>query len=120
MTSEREEPEMREITTVPVTLSDGSSVLAEVTLGDAEVEVADGLRTMSDFTVAVGAIAKDLVEPLRALHSSSLELTFGLALSLQTGKLTALLVGGGANASVGVTVRWERAEGRSTTREDEP
>jgi Trypsin-co-occurring domain 1 len=101
-------------TVVPVTLSTGSKALVEVTPTDTEVEVADRLYAMKDFTSAIGDLADDLIAPLARLKTDSLELSFGLALSIETGKLTALLVGGGANASVTVTARWE---GRRTAQD---
>lgn len=93
---------------VPVALSDGTTVLVEAAITDPEMEVADSLHKITDFTRTIGALAKDLVAPLANIKANEVEVAFSLGLSLETGKLTALLVGGGADTSVTITLRWKQ------------
>jgi hypothetical protein len=94
---------------VPVELSDGWAILAEVRPGDREEEVAwHGLK-LGELTSSVKGVVRDLMLPLSETKCDRITLEFGLDLALEEGKLTSLLVSGSASASVKVAIEWKRS-----------
>lgn len=91
---------------VPVQLSDGTRVLAALSSPTGEVEVAWKLYELEDMANAIRGLSRDLLEQIKSLSCDSAEIKFGVSATLEEGKLTALLVSGGAEATVEVTLRW--------------
>ena len=93
--------------TVPVTLSDGATIAVEILGTERETEVAwKKPYELDEVLQALRALGNELIAPLRPLACDGVELELSLALTVASGKLTALLVSGEANASVKVTLRW--------------
>ncbi len=91
---------------VPVELSDGTKVLATLSSPAEEVEVAWKLYELKDMTNAIKGLSRDLLDQIKSLSCDSAEIKFGISATVEEGKLTALLVSGGAEATVEVTLRW--------------
>lgn len=99
--------------TVPVELSDGTTLFASVSRTGEETEVAWRQYDLKDLISAVKGLSRELMDELTALAYESAEVKFGFAATVEGGKLAALLVSAGAEASIEVTLRWSRAGGPS-------
>jgi len=98
------------MTTVPVELSDGTTVFATLTDVRRETEVAWKSYDLKDLISAIRGLSRELLDPITSLACESAEVKFGFAATVEEGKLAALLVSGGAEASIEVTLRWSRSE----------
>jgi Trypsin-co-occurring domain 1 len=79
-------------------------VEAEVIGGDQEI--AGAIPAFEGVTEAIEGIAKALAGTLSRVSPTKAAVEFGLAIALESGKLTALFVKGGGNASVKITLEW--------------
>lgn len=70
-----------------------------------DVRARDAL-TLDNVADTIQAIAAQLVRSVEAAKPTEMEVSFGLSFSVQTGKLTGLVVEGGGGASLSVTLRW--------------
>jgi hypothetical protein len=78
----------------PATIGDGGGVLSF-----------DGVRA------TVEGIAAELAQAWATVKPSEASVEFGLKLTAKSGKLTGLIVEGGGEASLTVTLRWQRPAG---------
>jgi Trypsin-co-occurring domain 1 len=90
-----------------------------VRIGDVEfyVEVADGggprpvgaerALSFEDVRDTVGAIAEQLAQVWRKVRPDEARVEFGINATAKTGKLTGLLVEGGASAALKITLTWK-------------
>ncbi len=100
-----------------------------VRIGDAEVyvevrgggpSVVDDTRPVLSFEPAkkaIQALVGELGEAIQAARPQEASVEVGFAFSAKTGKLTALLVEGGGEASLKVTLTWKASEKPGTTAE---
>lgn len=91
---------------IPVELSDGTEVLAMLSPARQEVEVAWKHYELEGMVGAIKGLSRELLDQITSLSCDSAEIKFGIAATVESGKLTALLVSGGAEATVEVTLRW--------------
>lgn len=98
------------LVTVPVELSDGTTIFATLTDVRGETEVAWKPYNLKDLISAIGGLSRELLDQITSLTYESAEIKFGFAATVEGGKLAALLVSGGAEASIEVTLRWSRSE----------
>ncbi|MFF5789007.1 CU044_2847 family protein [Streptomyces sp. NPDC012693] len=76
---------------------------------DSEREgLGDRLPDLSGVTEALSSFAVQIGDALHRVAPDRATVEFGCQLGLDAGKLTALLVQGTANASLRVTLEWER------------
>jgi len=99
-------PTDTQLVQIPVTLSDGTVIFAEAHRSDPEEDVAFTRHALQEFTEIVRTLTGDLMEPLRQVGGAAVDLEFHLGISIEAGKLTALILGAGADASVTITVHW--------------
>ena len=93
---------------IPVQAGDVVFV-AEVAEGGGPQPVAlDQILSFDGVRETIGAIAEQLAAVWQAVRPDEAVVEFGLALSARTGKLTGLLVEGGGQASLKVTLSWQR------------
>jgi hypothetical protein len=97
------------VATVPVELSDGTTFLATLTDVRGETEVAWKPYDLKDLIAAIRGLSRELLDQITSLACDSAEITFGFAATVEEGKLAALLVSAGAEATVEVTLRWSRS-----------
>lgn len=81
----------------------------------------DEVLSFSGVRSTVQAIAGELTSAWRAVRPDEASVEFALALKAKEGKLTGLLVSGGAEASLKVTLKWNGAGSASVSEpEEEP
>ncbi|MFF8375545.1 CU044_2847 family protein [Streptomyces sp. NPDC015661] len=103
---------MQEITKVEV--GDATLFVEARRLGpDSGLEgLGDRLPDLSAVTDALASFAGRIGEALHEAAPDRATVEFGCQLGLDSGKLTALVVQGSANASLRVTLEWVRKPGR--------
>lgn len=87
-----------------VELAEGAEV---DTVGLRDVVSFDGVRE------AIEAIAEELSGALRRAQPTEATVEFGLSLTTKTGRLTGLLVEGGGEALLKVSLKWQSPAGRA-------
>lgn len=90
---------------IRVVAGEGSDDMSSVGLLD-KVDLRDALD-------AVGEAAGLVYDKLEHLTPSKATVEFGVSFGVKGGKLTALLFDGKADASLTITLEWDRAEARS-------
>lgn len=95
---------------VPVQLTDGTVVLAEVRSGDREEQVSWRDYDVTGFLSSLKPLVRDLIAPLSEFACDAVNLEFSLGLVVKEGKLASLLVTGEAAASIKVSMTWKRPE----------
>jgi hypothetical protein len=75
------------------------------TIREGEVLSFDGVRA------TVEAVAAELAQAWEKVKPSEASVEFGLKLTAKSGRLTGLLVEGGGEASLKVTLTWKRPDG---------
>ena len=96
--------------------------IVPVKLGDAEIGIeaivderaaAPGIRALEqpfdDLVKVLGRAVHALGEVLKAAEPSKAAVQFGFSFKLESDKLIAVLVKAGANASISVTIEWQRS-----------
>lgn len=96
---------------VRVELNSGQTIFAEVTPIPGERDVAFESMKFDSVVDSLTAIANQLDGAIRSVAPDKATVEFSLQLSAQSGKLTALLVQGEANATVRVALEWNRGSG---------
>jgi Trypsin-co-occurring domain 1 len=96
-------------TVIPVDV-DGRTVLMTAIVRGGEEEVAGrGLPSFDDVQQDIEHIAKAVTNALRNVSPDKTTVELGFEVALEAGQLTALLVNGSANASLKVTLEWDKA-----------
>lgn len=91
---------------VEATLGDGSVILVEV-VGGHETDVARrSPLDFSEISAQLESLARAVGGPFASLNPTRAAVEFGCSVGVESGKLTALLVNGVANASIKVTLEW--------------
>lgn len=92
----------------PVQLDENTSIKIEVIDmgGQRQVKSGDGLN-FQEVTDSIEKICKTLVEPIKKAAPKKATVEFGLAVGLESGKLTALWVKGHGTAHLNITLEWE-------------
>ena len=92
---------------VVVVESHGTTFLVEVASGGGVGTVGlDDVMSFDGVADTVTAVAKSLTDALEAVRPDEASVEFGLKLTAKTGKLTGLLVEGGGEATLKVTLSW--------------
>jgi len=94
---------------VPVIMSDGSRIHFEVRRagGFQEVGALDGLPFESVTAILVN-IGRGLTAAIESLAPKKASIEFGMEISLEAGKLTALVCQGKTSANFAVKLEWEQ------------
>ena len=94
---------------VTVKLDDNTTIQFETTVARGEKDISDTKMVMEyeKFSMSVEKIASQTIEPLKKLQAKKVTLKMGLALGLESGGLTAMLVKGTGKANMEVTIEWE-------------
>ncbi|MER7274980.1 CU044_2847 family protein [Dactylosporangium sp. NPDC000244] len=99
---------------VQVQLPSGETVWVTVPEedGPSNVSAAEVLHRLdlADFRAVIQGVARTTRAALAGLRPHEVSVEFGIGLAVKTGKLTSVLVEGGANASIKVTVGWKSAD----------
>ncbi|NEZ66119.1 hypothetical protein D0962_25720 [Leptolyngbyaceae cyanobacterium CCMR0082] len=102
MTSERTE-------IIKASLNDGSVVQIQVAASGGRQDVAGGKTpALKDVGKAIEGIVEAVATPIHKAMPSKATIKFGIDIAVEPGQLTALLVKGGGNATLEVTLEWEQ------------
>src|SRR3954470_8596797 len=98
---------------VPVEV-DGTLIYVEVSgdAGGVGTVGADSIFSFDDVAESIQAIAGRLTEVWRQVRPSEASVEFGVRATARSGKLTALIVEGGGEASLKVTLTWRSPTGQ--------
>jgi len=91
---------------VPVKLNDGSTVNIETTLLGGDEDVSSFLPSLAEVSKTIEKIASEILEPLKKVKPKKMQVEFGLAIALESGKLTTLWVKGQGTANLKVVLEW--------------
>ena len=94
---------------ITVKLDDQTTIQFESTIPRGEQDISDTKMVMEyeKFSMSVEKIASQTIEPLKKLKAKKVTLKMGLALGLESGALTAMLVKGTGKANMEVIIEWE-------------
>jgi hypothetical protein len=94
---------------ITVKLDDQTTIQFESTISRGEQDISDKKIDMEyeKFSQSVEKIASQTIEPLKKLKAKKVTLKMGLALGLESGGLTAMIVKGTGKANMEVTIEWE-------------
>ena len=88
--------------------ADGAEFYAEVAeAGGAQTVGLDDVLSFEGVRSTISAICSDLAKAWQAAKPSEASVEFGLKLTAKSGKLTGLLVEGGGEASLKITLTWK-------------
>ncbi|MEK6257599.1 MAG: CU044_2847 family protein [Planctomycetota bacterium] len=91
---------------IPVRLDDGRVILASVEMLGGEENVAASTLSFDGAVSAIEGIAKQLSRVFDSVKPQKATVEFGVSLSVESGKLTALLVGAKGDASLKIALQW--------------
>jgi len=108
---------MRKKDIVEIKLDNNTTILAEVLVknnnGREKIASEIAEKKFSDFSNTVGKIASETLKPLKQINAKKLTIKMGMNIGVESGKLTALLVEGSANANIEITIEWSNESERS-------
>jgi len=99
---------MHQSRVVPIELSTGETIYAEVASTPGERDVAAMTLNFDSVVQSITAIARQLNDGIASVAPDKATIEFSLQLSTQSGRLAALLVQGEANATIKVGLEWKR------------
>jgi hypothetical protein len=89
--------------------------ITRTTSREEDVSALTDVLPFEDLTDSVAAVANAMTDALRRARPDEAEVTFGIDATIETGKLTSMLVKGSGTATFGVRLLWkgpERGESR--------
>ena len=94
---------------ITVKLDDTTTIQFETTVPRGEQDISDTKMVMEyeKFSMSVEKIASKTLEPLKKLEAKKVTLKMGLALGIESGGITAMIVKGTGKANMEVTIEWE-------------
>ena len=91
----------------PIRLSDGTVVRVESEMQATEEDVAFEIPKFGDVAKAIQAITSDVMGAIRKAKPKKATIELGVAVTLESGHATAILVKGSGNANLKITLEWE-------------
>lgn len=91
---------------IPVKLADGTIIQVQAILLGGEEQVSVHFPNFDEIGHAVEGIAQTLVSSLKRVKPRKTSIELGVAIALESGKLTALLVQGSSTANLKITLEW--------------
>jgi len=92
---------------ISVELSDGTNVRVEATLiGERKLSIPT--RPFKEVTVAIESLSRDIAEVIQKVRPDKASVKFGIEISLESGKLTPVLVKGTSTANLEITLEWSQ------------
>jgi hypothetical protein len=96
------------IDTVSAKLEDGTIVKVQVAATGGRQDVAGGqVPNFKDVSKAIEGLVAAVATPIHKAMPSKATVTFGIDVAVEPGQLTAMLVKGGGNATLEITLEWE-------------
>src|SRR5262245_19233577 len=94
---------------VPVQLANGAVVRVQLIASRGEEDIANKLLSFAGLGAVIEGISQEISQTIDHLKPQKASLEFGLAVGLEAGQLTAVLVKGSGTASLKVTLEWSRS-----------
>ncbi len=91
---------------VPVKLEDGTIIKIEAVPLGGEEDVAFDELPFDEVAGAIESIAKAVLPPLKKVKPKKATIELGVAIGLEAGQLTTLLVKGTGEANLKITLEW--------------
>ncbi len=91
----------------PIKLDEDTVITIEAIDLGGQREVSSEILDFSEVTGVIGKISEILVKPLKKAGPKKATVEFGLAVGLESGKLTALWVKGHGTAHLNIKLEWE-------------
>ncbi|BAY97005.1 hypothetical protein NIES37_09420 [Tolypothrix tenuis PCC 7101] len=90
---------------ISVQLSDGTNVRVEATLiGERKLTIPT--RPFKEVTIAIESLSRDIAEVIQKVNPDKASVKFGIEISLESGKLSPILVKGTSTANLEITLEW--------------
>ncbi|BAY32473.1 hypothetical protein NIES2107_43620 [Nostoc carneum NIES-2107] len=90
---------------ISVQLSDGTNVRVEATLiGERKLTIPT--RPFKEVTIAIESLSRDIAEVIQKVNPDKASVKFGVEISLESGKLSPILVKGTSTANLEITLEW--------------
>jgi hypothetical protein len=102
----------------PVELSSGAVVYVETVPLGGEEDVAFEILQLQSVMETIEDVANQFAATLERIRPDKASVELGVDFGVESGKLTALIVKGSANASLTITLEWERAKPRPPAKDD--
>ncbi|UJB70619.1 hypothetical protein HRE53_05955 [Acaryochloris sp. 'Moss Beach'] len=94
---------------IKASLGNGSIVQIQISATGGRQDVAGGkIPDLKDVGRAIEGIVDAVATPINKAMPSKATVKFGIDIAVEPGQLTALLVKGGGNATLEVTLEWEQ------------
>ncbi|NJL79911.1 MAG: hypothetical protein HC836_15335 [Richelia sp. RM2_1_2] len=90
---------------ITVELSDGTNVRVEATL-IGERKLTFQTRPFSEITGAIESLTKEIAETVQKIKPDKARVRFGIDVSIESGKLTPLLVKDASTGNIEITLEW--------------
>ncbi len=97
---------MSEKQILPISVGNNCVIYAEVMMLGGEEDVSSRLLSIDDSMKAIEGIATKLSKVFEAVKPDKAVAEFNVTLTAESGKLTALLVSGGASTSIKISLQW--------------
>jgi hypothetical protein len=97
-------------TVIPVTLPNGSKIRIESRTWDVagkREKVGITELRFADLIPSIGGISETVLAAIKKVAPKKASVEFGVEVSIESGKLMALLCSGGATANLKITLEWE-------------
>ncbi len=95
-------------------LDNGTTIFIQSVMPEGEEDVAFTTFSFKDITDAIEGIAESITSTLKKVKPHSASVEFGLEVSVDSGKLTALLVKGTGTANLKITLQWGEMDDSAT------
>ncbi|SFS82843.1 CU044_2847 family protein [Mucilaginibacter polytrichastri] len=95
---------------IKVRLDDNTECLFEVTAtsGRESVSALDEIFDFQQVKQQIQLLSSSLLEMLKSVSPTKASLEFGIELSVESGKLTSLIVKGSGKGNIKITLEWEK------------
>ncbi|MBD2778340.1 CU044_2847 family protein [Iningainema tapete] len=92
---------------ITVELSDGTHVRVEATqIGERKINIQT--RSFQEITAAIESLTKEIATTLHKVQPVKATVKFGIDISIESGKLTAVLAKNASTANLEITLEWEK------------
>lgn len=91
---------------IPIELVDGTIIQVQAVLLGGEELVSAHFPNFDEIGHAIEGIAQTLISSLERVKPRKTSVELGVAIALESGKLTALLVQGSSTANLKITLEW--------------
>lgn len=93
---------------IPIKLSNGSIILAEIHNQIGEQEASSRFFPFADAMQALSGVAEDINTALEKASPNKVTLELGMEFAIESGRLTAMVISGSGRSQIKVALEWHR------------